>query len=178
MATANITATAAEAVGGLNYFFSIFAPGGVVVPTSMNVTTNGSLLSNVGATSTDFLRINGTTVVNATSIGGNNNGAFTTSAIVSANLFTNVEFLIEMNVFAFANPSSTATTFLDPFLFLDQSLVDLGYSIIVSPGIGNSLEVASATPLPAALPLFVTGLGGVGLLARRRKRKAAAALAA
>ena len=29
----------------------------------------------------------------------------------------------------------------------------------------------SATPLPAAIPLFATGLGGIGLLARRRKWK-------
>jgi hypothetical protein len=29
----------------------------------------------------------------------------------------------------------------------------------------------AATPLPAALPLFVSGLGGFGLLAWRRKRK-------
>ena len=34
------------------------------------------------------------------------------------------------------------------------------------------------TPLPAALPLFATGLGALGLLGWRRKRKAAAALAA
>jgi hypothetical protein len=33
---------------------------------------------------------------------------------------------------------------------------------------------ASATPLPAALPLFASGLGGLGLLGWRRKRKAAA----
>jgi hypothetical protein len=32
----------------------------------------------------------------------------------------------------------------------------------------------TATPLPAALPLFAGGLGVIGLLARRRKRKAAA----
>jgi hypothetical protein len=36
----------------------------------------------------------------------------------------------------------------------------------------------SATPLPAALPLFATGLGALGLLGWRRKRKGAAALAA
>jgi hypothetical protein len=41
-----------------------------------------------------------------------------------------------------------------------------------------SFSGASATPLPAALPLFASGLGVFGLLARRKKRKAAAALAA
>jgi hypothetical protein len=35
-----------------------------------------------------------------------------------------------------------------------------------------------ATPLPAALPLFASGLGGLGLLTWRRKRKNAAALTA
>ena len=35
-------------------------------------------------------------------------------------------------------------------------------------------SVPSATPLPAALPLFATGLGALGLLGWRRKRKAAA----
>ncbi|HEY5504498.1 MAG TPA: VPLPA-CTERM sorting domain-containing protein [Sedimentisphaerales bacterium] len=33
------------------------------------------------------------------------------------------------------------------------------------------------TPLPAALPLFATGLGVMGLVARRRKRKSAATAA-
>ncbi|MFY9892503.1 MAG: VPLPA-CTERM sorting domain-containing protein [Xanthobacteraceae bacterium] len=33
----------------------------------------------------------------------------------------------------------------------------------------------STTPLPATLPLFASGLGALGLLARRRKRKAALA---
>jgi hypothetical protein len=36
-------------------------------------------------------------------------------------------------------------------------------------------DVGAATPLPAALPLFVTGLGGIGLLGWRRKKKAAVA---
>jgi hypothetical protein len=36
---------------------------------------------------------------------------------------------------------------------------------------GNTDPVA---PLPAALPLFATGIGGLGLLGWRRKRKAQA----
>ena len=36
--------------------------------------------------------------------------------------------------------------------------------------------VARVTPLPAALPLFVTGLIGMGLLGWRRKRKARVSL--
>ncbi len=37
-----------------------------------------------------------------------------------------------------------------------------------------SLDIVTPTPLPAALPLFATGLGALGLLGWRRKRKAAA----
>jgi hypothetical protein len=37
------------------------------------------------------------------------------------------------------------------------------------------LPIASSTPLPAALPLFAAGLGGLGLLGWRRKRQALAA---
>ena len=39
------------------------------------------------------------------------------------------------------------------------------------------IEVFAPTPLPTALPLLATGLGAIGLLGWRRKRKAAAALA-
>jgi hypothetical protein len=38
--------------------------------------------------------------------------------------------------------------------------------------------ITAATPLPAALPLFATGLSALGLLGLRRKRKSAAGLAA
>ena len=39
-------------------------------------------------------------------------------------------------------------------------------------------EFCAATPLPAALPLFVTGLGALGLFGWRRKRRAAAIVVA
>jgi hypothetical protein len=59
-----------------------------------------------------------------------------------------------------------ATAFVDPYFTVPD-----GYSILTSPGIGNSL--AAVTPIPAALPLFATGLGVLGLLSRRRKKAAA-----
>ena len=39
---------------------------------------------------------------------------------------------------------------------------------------GSADEGLASTPLPGALPLFATGLGALGLLGWRRKRKAAA----
>jgi hypothetical protein len=52
---------------------------------------------------------------------------------------------------------------------LNTELLNIGDGFSATPVI---------TPLPAALPLFVTGLGGLGLLGWRRKRKNTAAIAA
>jgi hypothetical protein len=49
-----------------------------------------------------------------------------------------------------------------------------GVWVGVGPFTFSDLTFSSATPLPAALPLFATGLGGLGLLGWRRKRKAQA----
>ena len=46
-----------------------------------------------------------------------------------------------------------------------------GEEVALGSILGGSV---TATPLPAALPLFATGLGGLGLLGWRRKRKARA----
>ena len=51
-----------------------------------------------------------------------------------------------------------------------------GVGVRYSYGSGTATEVSNApaeTPLPAALPLFVTGLVGLGLFARRRRKQAA-----
>ena len=48
---------------------------------------------------------------------------------------------------------------------------NLGYDTV-------EITTTTVTPVPAALPLFAGGLGVIGLIARRRKQKATAALAA
>ena len=73
---------------------------------------------------------------------------------------------------------------------LSLNIIANGDSTIAFNFIGNSTQgwsdegfgidnvSVSGTPLPAALPLFATGLGALGLLGWRRKRKNAAAIAA
>jgi hypothetical protein len=72
------------------------------------------------------------------------------------------------------NFSGTDTFSYDDFGFIfspfDETISNIAtVSIVVTP---------TATPLPAALPLFASGLGVMGLFGWRRKRKAADALAA
>jgi hypothetical protein len=47
-----------------------------------------------------------------------------------------------------------------------------------STQINFALEEPTSTPLPGTLPLLASGLGAVGLLEWRRKRKIAASVAA
>ena len=49
---------------------------------------------------------------------------------------------------------------------------DIGFPGIGRPGVGLTGTLTS-TPIPAALPLFATALGGMGWLGWRRKRTAA-----
>jgi hypothetical protein len=71
----------------------------------------------------------------------------------------------------------------DPINFTQDYYADGSISsgtLNANPGVwtGPGITSATATPLPAALPLFAGGLGVMGLLARRRKRKNTAAIAA
>jgi hypothetical protein len=55
---------------------------------------------------------------------------------------------------------------------------DITSLVITSTNDSSGILIAEGiTPLPAALPLFATGLGALGLLGWRRKRKARAAAA-
>ena len=97
---------------------------------------------------------------------------------------TTYQILLSAAATAFA-PGGSASALVDPYFFIDPSLDPTftggppAYTFIFSADIGNfppGSGPPSETPLPAALPLFTTGLGALGLLGWRRKRKQSGAL--
>ncbi len=58
--------------------------------------------------------------------------------------------------------SLQGTYFLRVFGIVDPSATEFALSTTIS-------TTLAATPIPAALPLFLTALGGLGFAARRRK---------
>jgi len=185
--TPSVTATAtgydttaspgsAYAQGLFRYFGQVIAPGGAVVPTSVNVLTNFSLFSQAGpgfgSDARVSLNVFGTDVVPLTfSTEGSNNGSFSKSMTVPVN--TNQTFFVEMLVRSWTfEPGVSATAFMDPLFSLAPIQITQGYTLQFSENMGNGV---ATTPVPAALPLFMSGLAGLGFLARRRWRRASAA---
>jgi hypothetical protein len=85
-------------------------------------------------------------------------------------VFNGALFVSDTN---FVSVTNGNTLMLGPnFGFLHVGTIEFSDSISFSP-VTDTRE----TPLPAALPLFATGLGVLGLLGWRRKRKNAAATA-
>jgi hypothetical protein len=65
-------------------------------------------------------------------------------------------------------------SFFDIFADASNPLQAVFNPAITDQTNGVTGEAVPETPLPAALPLFATGLGAMGLLGWRRKRKNAA----
>jgi len=89
---------------------------------------------------------------------------------------TNTVYEIDMLLGAAATtfPGGTtdsATASMDPIVSFRDPTNASQFQLLFSDGIGNS---SAATPLPAAFPLFVSGVGVLGFLGWRRKRKQAA----
>jgi hypothetical protein len=84
-----------------------------------------------------------------------------------------------LNIFGAAGGQSATdygTTSVGARAFLSDGSVYAG--VFVVTGSTSLAELTQVTPVPAALPLFGSGLGILGLLGWRRKRKNAAARAA
>jgi hypothetical protein len=94
--------------------------------------------------------------------------------------FLNQPLPLNINLIGLGINSHLSSSTTDPIGMITVTL-DAGahFENLNLNGSSAFLSVAPATtPLPAALPLFATGLGAMGLLGWRRKRKNAAAIAA
>src|SRR5262249_43537345 len=96
-----------------------------------------------------------------------NNFAFSVGANGNANAVSSMTNDFALNITGFPSSPTIAT----PFLLTQAGFNDVWQSETVTISV---TERAATTPLPTALPLFATGLGALGLLGWRRKRKAAA----
>jgi hypothetical protein len=81
--------------------------------------------------------------------------------------------LVASSGFLFDSATLTLTTLVFPagLVFPDGATVATHARGINDLGQVVGLADVSPTPLPAALPLFATGLGGLGLLGCRKKQK-------
>jgi hypothetical protein len=106
-------------------------------------------------------------------------GAIVSSNIIVPGFFAFDTFVIGAGDVSFGNLSGNTILVvgselntpadLDGLTTIGQllpSAIDVFFDLTFTPA-------AAAVPLPAALPLFATGLAALGLLARRRKKQAA-----
>jgi len=77
---------------------------------------------------------------------------------------------------AFVDPNSNVTGLTNSTISTLTNAVTVNLAgDVFSPGSVGLIDVRFAeTPVPATLPLFASGLGAIGLVAHRRKRKAVA----
>jgi len=172
-----------EAGSNLLYYFQVVgAPGdvGVRVQASGSAAAYGeNILNGYGhneASASFFITDdggNGSEIANAfadsNSRGFTPPGLQTFSYDQTLTLTVGMIYQVIMQATASAWDDQTATASVDPIF-----TAPTGYSILTSSGIGNGAPVA-ATPIPAALPLFTSALGGLGLLGWRRKMAASRA---
>ncbi len=174
--SASVTASdlQASALAELYYYFEVVGPSSVSVPLIIYASGEVStpLVSGNGAS----VYLGGTALAHITCDAG---GACTSGFSIAApvNVTSDTVYEISVSVSVAANTTACGSTCssdsqsgsVDPVITFGSDFDTDGFSLVFSPDVGNT-----ATPLPAALPLFATGLGAMGLLGWRRKRKAAA----
>jgi hypothetical protein len=135
--------------------------------------SNPNALTASPAPSTSFANWNAYAVL--LSLSGPNplpaNAYVTADANVSD--FNNV-LLNSVNLANYIAPGSSSGL----FYFAGLTASDAGLLVVDSLGNESQFSSVGNTPLPAALPLFATGLGALGWLTRRRKRNNVAAILA
>ena len=95
------------------------------------------------------------------SVGGNDNLILALSPSIELN-FSGI---------AFSTAAGNWNIFYSDFESSDRLFINDGS--LVTSGVFTVSEQVAQTPIPGTLPLFATGLGALGLITYRRKRKQA-----
>jgi len=177
--TADLTASnlaTANAKGTIDYYFKVVGPANNSIPITISQT--GSLSSDF--VSGSFVAVafgfglgyTGYACVPAPSCGSGDTFTGAAPETVAANVPYHIGISLQLGLdpdsyFHGGGFTQTATAFVDPIVSFGPHFDSTGYSLEFSDGVGNSLP---ATPLPATLPLFVSGLGAIVLLGRRRRK--------
>jgi len=123
---------------------------------------------NRAAAFLDIKEVSGPEIVNAYAESNlvGNTGAYLFSLDQQYMLKANTVYEVVMYASVNASYGRKGIAEVDPFFSPPD-----GYTVLTSDGVGNSFANA---PIPASLPLFASGLGGLGLAAWRRRSAAAA----
>ncbi len=172
--TVDITGTGTGTLGGTDFTdvpFDLFLVGPDSNTNVVNLTTaTVSIDGNVPNTFSDLMHIGIHFTPDFAFFGYQSGGANLLELTFSPSDFA---LLTSTNSFSGAPISS----FFDVFIDVQTSGGLLSFTDMHDLNL-SAISTGSQTPLPAALPLFAGGLGVMGWLARRRKRKNAAALSA
>jgi hypothetical protein len=172
------TGTGASVFAGvqLRYQFDFNGPA-TSVP--MIVGANGLLTSSGGGSNEVRLQVFGNGVSIDLNLGCFGSGSctqtFSGQSLNNPNFFTGSVYTVTMTILLNGGAAGgtnqdqkqTMTGSIDPMFTIDLANAS-DFTFEFSDGL---IPPASATPVPAALPLFASGTAALGLLMRRRKRK-------
>lgn len=165
-----------NATGTLRYFYSIDGPADINVPFKVSgiysMEGYGYLIASVNVLSSYYTGLYNFT--NQCGITCNENGTFAGTSSLLSNTVGAIDLRIDMalasvwNYDSNSGTSSNGSAYIDPYIEIDPTwaLANPGYSISVSPGVGNVASVPEAE----TYAMMLAGLGLVGFVARRRKQ--------
>ena len=185
-------------IGGIGFQLSTFAPSGDtgVIQTSAADTTPFHILDNEFGVTTVYTIANSSfgavpSTAGQITFNGSLGNTFTYTYTEGDNIRDHATTFFNIsapNVFATHDfglgDRLDVQQIILPAIFATETLTSIDFAYVgdTVPGNGEAFLAAittsnavGATPLPAALPLFASGLGALGLLGWRRKRKALAA---
>jgi hypothetical protein len=146
------------------YYFEVVGPAGLTPPTA-----TVDLIGTTAATSGGALAYGeafmGSQLFSYSCAGP---GCSTTGPSLALTATVDLNTPVEIGLEAVAE-AGAGTALADPYITIDPSTPNADLlSIEVSAGVSN--VPPSPVPLPAALPLLLSGLGGVVFIARQRRR--------